>query len=146
MIKLFGLRITPFFLLIIALQSLALLVATYIGLLMYQNTSSTLASTEITQQSYHLGILLIITISTLAPAFVYQTKVINYLKKTLHEKSFVFFVAVITMFVITLSQGTNLNVRTLFVAALISACVGLVVGQFNLLSKYWRFLVRSGMN
>lgn len=150
MVKIFGLRITPFFLLILSLQSLALIVSLYIGILLYQDAFAIEASsellTEFDQRSVYSGLFLLILLSVLTPGFFHQTKVINYLKKTMHEKTPTLFISVITMATILFINGINLDARVLFIAALISACVGMIVGQLGLLSKYWRFLVRSGMN
>jgi hypothetical protein len=82
----------------------------------------------------------------LTPGFFYQTKVINYVRKTVHEKSPAVAAAIITIMLILITNSSELDVRTLFIAALLSACVGMIMSQFGLLSKYWRFLIRSGLN
>ena len=146
MVKIFGLRITPFFLLIIGLQSLALLVSLYIGILLHRDTVLIGVSDEIIQHSLYSGLLLVLLLSVIAPGFFYQTRVISYIKKTLNEKTATFVIALVTMFSVWLINGSSMDARMLFITALISACVGMIGGQFKLLSKYWRFLIRSGMN
>ena len=146
MVKLFGLRITPFFLLILGLQGLALLLSLYIGLLLYQDTLTIQATNEFIERSFYSGLILVVLLSVLTPGFFYQTKVISYVKKTIHDKTPSVTIAMVTMFLILFVNGSNLDARILFIAALISACVGMVIGQFGLLGKYWRFLVHSGMN
>ena len=146
MVKIFGFRITPFFLLILGLQSLALLISLYVGILLYQDTVLINASADIVERSVYSGLFLIVLLSILTPAFFHQTKVINYVKKTIHDKTSSFAIAVIIMLLILFVNGSNLDVRMFFVAALMSACIGMLAGQFGLLGKYWRCLVRSGMN
>ena len=146
MVKLFGLRITPFFLLILSLQSLALLLSLYIGMLLYQDALSIEVTNEFIERSFYSGLMLVVLLSVLTPGFFYQAKVISYMKKTIHDKTPSFAIAMATMLLILSVNGSNLDARILFIAALISACVGMLIGQFGLLGKYWRFLVHSGMN
>ena len=146
MVKLFGLRITPFFLLILSLQSLALLLSLYIGMLLYQDALSIEVTNEFIERSFYSGLMLVVLLSVLTPGFFYQAKVISYMKKTIHDKTPSVAIAMVTMLLILFVNGSNLDARILFIAALISACVGMVIGQFGLLGKYWRFLVHSGMN
>ena len=146
MVKLFGLRITPFFLLILGLQTLALLLSLYIGMLLYQDALSIEVTNEFIERSFYSGLILVVLLSVLTPGFFYQTKVISYVKKTIHDKTPSVAIAMVTMLLILFVNGSNLDARILFIAALISACVGMVIGQFGLLGKYWRFLVHSGMN
>ena len=146
MIKIFGLRITPFFLLILGLQSLALLLCLYIGIMLYQNANSISINSEIFQHSAYSGLLLIFLLSVLTPGFFYQTKVIGQIKKSLHDRTQALITGAVTMLLILLLNGSNMDIRTLFVVALISASVGMLVGQFGLLRKSWRFLIHSGMN
>jgi hypothetical protein len=56
MVKIFGLRITPFFLFILGLQSLALLISLYIGILLYQDTATLSASYELMDRSIYSGL------------------------------------------------------------------------------------------
>lgn len=146
MFKVFGLRITPFFLFILGLQSLALLLSLYIGLLLYQDSISIEASAEVIEHLLYTGLFLIFLLSILTPGFFHETRVITYMKKTFHEKTLSFVVAAIVMIIILFFNSTGLDARFLFVAALISASIGIIVGQFGLLGKYWRFLIHSGMN
>lgn len=146
MVKILGLRITPFFLMIIALQSLALLVSLYIGILLYQDTISMGLSTEGVQRSVYSGLFLLLLLSILTPGFFYQTKVITYIKKTIHERTPTIAISIITMLFIMLINGSGMNARMFFISALMSASVGVIAGQFDLLTRYWRFLVRSGMD
>ena len=146
MVKLFGLRITPFFLLILGLQTLALLLSLYIGMLLYQDALSIEVTNEFIERSFYSGLLLVVLLSVLTPGFFYQAKVISYMKKTIHDKTPSVAIAMVTMLLILFVNGSNLDASILFIAALISACVGMVIGQFGLLGKYWRFLVHSGMN
>jgi len=146
MVKIFGFRITPCFLLIFGLQSLALLTSLYIGILLYQDTVLMNESTEVAERFVYSGLFLIMLLSILTPAFFQQTKVINYLKKTIHDKTSSFIIAVVTMILIFFVNGSYLDTRMFFVAALMSSCVGVITGQFGLFGKYWRCLIRSGMN
>lgn len=54
--------------------------------------------------------------------------------------------ALFTMSVIVFSNTGILDEKTVFAAAILSACVGLSVTQVGLFGKYWRFLIRSGVN
>jgi hypothetical protein len=146
MVKLFGFRITPFFLFILGLQCLALLVSIYIGVLLYQDTATSSISVDIMDQSIYSGVFLIMLISILTPGFFYQTRVINYVKKSINERALGFIGALVTMTIIMFTNNSGLDSKTLFIAALLSACVGLLINQARLFSKYWRFLVRSGVN
>jgi hypothetical protein len=145
MVKLFGFRITPFFLFILGLECLTLLVSIYLGALLYEDTTTIIALESI-DHSIYLGLLLVIFMSILTPGFFYQTRVINKVRKSISEKVTGFIVALITMMVILFASSSALDSKTLFIAALSSACVGLAISQTGLFSRYWRFLVRSGMN
>lgn len=146
MVKIFGFRITPCFLFILGLQSLALLISLYIGILLYQDTILMNGSTEVVERSVYSCLFLIMLLSILTPAFFQQTKVINYLKKTIHDKTSSFVIAVVMMLLIFFVNGSYLDVRMFFVAALMSSCIGVLAGQLGLFGKYWRCLIRSGMN
>jgi hypothetical protein len=146
MLKIFSFRITPFFLFIVAMQSLALLISLYVGVVLYQDTTLVNASGEIVESAVYSGLFLIVLLSILTPTFFYQTKVISYVKKTIHDKTSSFIIAAITMLIVLLINGSSLDTRMFFVAALVSGGIGILVGQFGLLGKYWRCLVRSGMN
>lgn len=146
MVKIFGFRITPCFLFILSLQSLALLISLYIGILLYQDTVLMNESTEVVERSIYSCLFLIMLLSILTPAFFQQTKVINYLKKTIHDKTSSFVIAVVMMLLIFFVNGSYLDVRMFFVAALMSSCIGVLAGQLGLFGKYWRCLIRSGMN
>ena len=145
MVKLFGFRITPFFLFILGLECLALLVSIYLGLLLYKGTT-TIIPLESIDHSIYSGLLLIILISILTPGFFYQTRVINKVRKSISETATGFIGALVTMVVILFTSSSALDSKTLFIAALLSACVGLAINQAGLFSKYWRFLVRTGVN
>lgn len=146
MVKIFGFRMTPFFLLILGLQSLALLFSLYVGILLYQDSVLINEPAEIVERSVYSSLFLVMLLSILTPAFFYQTKVISYVKKTIRDKTSSFATAVITMLLIFFVNGSNLDARMFFVAALMSGCIGMLVEQFGLLGKYWRCLIRSGMN
>lgn len=145
MVKLFGLRITPFFLFILGLECLALLVSIYMGILLYQESTMSV-SLEMIDRSIYSGMFLIVLISILTPGFFYQTRVISKVRKSINGKIGGFIGALTTMLVILFTSNSGLDSKTLFTAALLSACVGLVINQAGLFSKYWRFLVRSGVN
>jgi hypothetical protein len=146
MVKLFGLRITPFFLFILGLEFLAMLVSVYIGILLYQGTTISPVSVEFIDHSMYSGLFLIILISILTPGFFYQTRVINYVKKSVNEKAISFVGALVTMMFILFSNNSGMDSKTFFIAALLSASVGLMLNQARLYKKYWRFFVRSGVN
>ena len=146
MVKLFGFRITPFFLFILGLECLALLVSVYIGILLYQDTATTSVSIELIDRSFYSGVFLILLISILTPGFFYQTRVINYVKKSAKENVPGFIGALITVTVILFTNSSGLDSKTLFITALLSAFVGLLINQARLFSKYWRFMIRSGVN
>jgi hypothetical protein len=145
MVKLLGFRITPFFLFILGLECLALLVSFYLGTLLYRDTTTSV-SIEFVDSSIYSGLFLIGLIAILTPGFFYQTKVINNVKKSIRDKAAGFIVALITMVAILFTCSSGLDSKTIFIAAILSACAGLVVNQAGLLRKYWRFLVRSGVN
>ncbi|MEM6998875.1 MAG: hypothetical protein AAF419_03435 [Pseudomonadota bacterium] len=146
MVKLFGFRITPFFLFIIGLEFLALIVSVYMGILLYNDSITISLSDNFIDRSFYTGVFLIILLSILTPGFFYQTKVINYAKKAMYEKAPGFIFAFISMVIILFTNNAGFNPKTLFIAALLSAFIGLVVNQMRLFSKYWRFMIRSGIN
>lgn len=146
MVKLFGLRITPFFLFILGLECLALLVSIYMGILLYQDTTTTTVSFELMDRSVNSGLLLMLLLSILTPGFFYQTKVISHIKKSVNEKALGLIGALTTMMVILFTNTSGFDPRSIFIAALLSAFVGLLISQASLLGKYWRFLIRSGVN
>ena len=145
MLKLFGFRITPFFFFILSMECLALLVCVYLGMLLYKGTPTYVAPESIDSIIYS-GMVLLLLISTLTPGFFSQVKVINHIKKTFNEKITGILAASFTMLVIVFSNIENLDAKTIFAAAILSACVGLSITQVGLFGKYWRFLIRSGVN
>tara|TARA_R110002072_G_scaffold3149_6_gene23498 strand:- start:29455 stop:29892 length:438 start_codon:yes stop_codon:yes gene_type:complete len=145
MLKLFGFRITPFFLFILSMECLALLACIYLGVLLYSGTPTYIPSESIDGIIYS-GVVLLLLISFITPGFLSQTKVINHIQKTFNEKIGGVVAAVFTMLLIVFSNSENLEGRTIFAAAILSACVGLSVTQMGLFGKYWRFLIRSGVN
>jgi len=145
MVKLFGFRITPFFLFILGLEFLALLVSAYMGVLLYR-VEVTAVSVELIDRSLYSGLLLIILLSILTPGFFYQTRVINKVKKSANMNVLAVTGALMTMLLLLLTNNSILDSKTLFISALLSAFVGLIISQAGLFSKYWRFLVRSGVN
>ncbi len=145
MLKLFGFRITPFFLFILSMESLALLICVYLGILLYKGMP-TYVSPESIDNIIYSGIVLLLLISTLTPGFFSQVKVLIHIKKTFNEKITGISAASFTMIIIVFSNAENLNAKTIFAAAILSACVGLSVTQVGLFGKYWRFLIRSGVN
>jgi len=145
MIKLFGFRITPFFLFILSMECLSLLVCVYLGALLYRGTPTFVSSDSIDSIIYS-GAVLLLLISLLTPGFFSQVNVINHIKKKSNEKITGVLAAFVMMAVIVFSNTGNLDSKTVFAAAILSACVGLSVTQVGLLGKYWRFLIRSGVN
>ena len=127
------------------MECLALLVCVYLGILLYKGTPTYVAPNSIDNIIYS-GIVLLLLISTLTPGFFAQVKVINHIKKTFNEKITGISAALFTMTVIVFSNAENLDAKMVFAAALLSACVGLSVAQVGLFGKYWRFLIRSGVN
>ena len=145
MVKLFRFRISPFFLFIIGLECLALLLSVYLGILLYKGTPTSVPLESIDRTIY-TGLFLIILISILSPGFFSQVKIINKVNKSINESIMGLVVSLITMSVIVFTSNSSLDSKTLFTAAILSACVGLSVNKVSMLSKYWRFLVRSGVN
>lgn len=145
MLKLFGFRITPFFLFILSIECLSLLFCAYLGILLYQGPSAKISSESIDSIIYS-GTFLLFLIATLTPGFISQVKVINHIKKTFNEKITGVFAALLTMMIIVFANVENLDAKTIFAASLLSACVGLSITQVGLFGKYWRFLIRSGVN
>lgn len=145
MVKLFGLRITPFFLFILGMECLALLLSIYLGILLYRGTPE-IVTTESYDQLVDAGVFLLILVSLLTPGFFSQIKIIKKVKKSVNEIALGFTSALLTMLVIVFGNYSNLGTKTIFVAALLSACVGLSVTKLNTLGKYWRFLVRPDVN
>jgi hypothetical protein len=145
MLKLFGFRITPFFLFILSMECLFLLVCVYLGALLYKGTPIYVSHESIDSTIYS-GLFLLTLILILTPGFSSQIKVINYIKKTFNEKIPGILVALITMFILVFANIDNLDAKTLFAVAILSACVGLSITQIGMFRKYWRFLIRSGVN
>jgi hypothetical protein len=145
MVKILGFRITPFFLFIIGLECLALLVSVYLGLMLYQDEPVTV-TLELMDRSIYSGLFLVFLLSILTPGFIYQTKVISHIKKSLNEKVYGLVGAILTMTIILYTNASQVDSKTLFIASLLSAFVGLVISQTSLLNKYWRFMIRSGVN
>jgi hypothetical protein len=51
-----------------------------------------------------------------------------------------------TMLVLLFTSNLTLDLKSLYIAALLSACAGLIISQARILKQYWRFLVRAGVN
>ncbi len=145
MVKLFGFRISPFFLFILGLECLALLVSIYIGTLLYQGKTVSV-SFEMMDRSFYSGVFLILLLSILTPGFFYQARVINNVKKSISCKINGLIGALITMFVLLSTSNLTLDPKSLYLAALLSACAGIIISQTGFLKRYWRFLVRAGVN
>lgn len=145
MVKLFGFRITPFFLFILGLECLALLLSLYLGIMLYRETHSIVIAEPLDQQ-INSGVFLLILVSLLTPGFFSQTKIINEAKKTVNEFTVGIATALLTMLVVMFACYSSLGTKTLFLAALLSACIGLSVTKLRTLGKYWRFLVRPDVN
>ena len=145
MVKIFGLRITPFFLFILGLEFLALLLSIYLGLLLYQNTLD-FVSLESFDQTIHSSFILFVMLLILTPGFFSQVKIIKKIKKSIIQLAVCIGVSVMIMSVIMFSNFSNLSSKTIFIAALLSACIGLSLSQLSVIGKYWRFLIRSGVN
>lgn len=127
------------------MECLSLLVCVYLGILLYRG-APTFVSPETLDSILYSGIVLLLLISLLTPGFFSQVNVINHIKKTFNEKIIGFLAALFTMSVIVFSNTENLDAKTIFAAAILSACAGLSVTQVGLFGKYWRFLIRSGVN
>ena len=145
MIKLFGIRISPFFLIILGLECLTLLLSVYIGILLYHNNPE-FVSTETVDRTVPMGLFLFLMLGILTPGFFSQLKIIHNLKKPVSDMVFGLGVGLLTMIAIIFSNYSNLNSRTVFIAVLLSASIGLISAKVTALGKYWRFLVRSGVN
>jgi lysylphosphatidylglycerol synthetase-like protein (DUF2156 family) len=145
MVKLLGFRITPFFLFILGLECLALLVSIYMGTLLYQGQTISV-SLELIDRSFYSGIFLILLLSILTPGFFYQTRVIDKVKKSISANISALLGALMTMVVLLFTSNLTLDLKSLYIAALLSACAGLIISQARFLNKYWRFLVRAGVN
>lgn len=74
MVKIFGFRMTPFFLLILGLQSLALLFSLYVGILLYPDTVLINEPAEIVERSVYSSLFLVMLLSILTPAFFTKLK------------------------------------------------------------------------
>jgi len=127
------------------MECLSLLVCVYLGILLYRGTPAVVSPAPVDSIIYS-GIALLLLISLLTPGFFSQVNVINHIKKTFNEKMTGVLAALFTMTMIVFSNAGNLDGKTVFAAAILSACVGLSVTQVGLFSKYWRFLIRSGVN
>lgn len=145
MVKLLGFRITPFFLFILGLECLALLLSVYLGVLLYEGVPVSVSFDSIDHTIY-TSVFLVILIGILTPGFFSQTKVINNIKKSVHELLPGLLVSIAVMSFIVLTNHTSLDSKMLFLAAILSACIGLIINKLNMLGKYWRFLVRTGVN
>jgi hypothetical protein len=146
MVKILGFRITPFFMFILGMECLALLISVYVGLLLFFNDSPILISFQLMDHSFYMTLLLMILISILTPGFFYQTQVINKINRTITEKRMGFFAAFLAMTIIVLTSNLQVDAKTFFMGILLSACVGLIINNASVLGKYWRFLVRTGVN
>ena len=145
MFKLFSFRMTPFFLGILALECMALLISIYLGVLLYQGAAINI-STETFAYSNKTNIVLFMLIFILAPGFFSQLKIIHYLKKSFDELMPGLIVAVLSMALIVTSMNNNLDARLLFLAAVLSVSLGILTNKLSLLNKYWRLLIRKGVN
>ena len=145
MLKLFGLRITPFFFFILAMECTALLTSLYLGVLLFKGTTGYVSYASMDSILYSATFLLMV-ITLITPGFFSQVTVISHLKKTLKDKSLGIISASIAMTVIVFANLGNLDTKTLFAAAVLSGCIGLSTTQVELFGRYWRFLVRSGVN
>ncbi len=145
MVKLFGFRISPFFLFILGLECLALLVSIYIGTLLYQGKTVSV-SFEMMDRSFYSGVFLILLLSILTPGFFYQARVINNVKKSISGRINGLIGALITMFILLSTSNLTHDPKSLYLAALLSACAGIIISQTGFLKRYWRFLVRAGVN
>lgn len=67
-------------------------------------------------------------------------------KNSINEKIIGLIGALVTMLIIVMTRSSGLEPKILFMGALFSACVGLMIIHAGLLTKYWRFLIRSGVN
>jgi len=114
----------------------------YLGILPYEGIPTSV-SLESIDRTLYTGILLIIFISFLTPGFFSQVKIIN---KSINESITGVVASLIIISVIVFASNASLDSKTLFIAAILSACVGICVNKVGTLSKYCRFLVRSGVN
>lgn len=93
-----------------------------------------------------MGLFLVILLSILTPGFFSQVKAIDKIKKSVNEEIKGLLSALLTMSIIVFASTSNMDSKHLFAAAIVSACIGLSVNKAGVLSKYWRFLIRSGVN
>jgi len=145
MFKLFGFRITPFFFFILSVECLSLLVCIYLGIILHNGTA-TYVSSGSTNILIYFGIFLSIFLFTLTPGILSEVKVMNHIKKTFNDKITGVIAALLTMLLIVFSNADNLEAKTIFAAALLSACVGLTITKVGLLGKYWRSLIYFDVN
>ena len=145
MVKIFGFRITPFFLFILGMECLALLLSVYLGLSLYQGSPEVI-NHQMFDQSMHSGLMVFVMLLILTPGFFSQVKIINKIKKAVSQYLIGISVSLLTMSIIVFSNYSSINTKMLFGMALLSACIGLCVSQLSIVGKYWRFLIRSGVN
>lgn len=127
------------------MECIALFASLYLGTLLYRGESSSILMGTFDTVIFS-AVFLLILISVLTPGFFSQIKVISYMKQTFDQKAAGIIAATITMTLIVISNSGSLDARSVFVAAILSACIGISVTQVSLFSKYWRFLIRSGVN
>ena len=146
MVKIFGFRITPLFLLILGLECIAILLSLYIGVLLYSDKTSAVLSVESVNHTVSLGMFLFMMLAILTIGFFSQVKIINNMKRTANDMILGLGVALLTMVATIFSHIQQLDLTVVFIALLLSVSTGLIVVKLSALSKYWRFLVRTGVN
>jgi hypothetical protein len=115
------------------------------GLLLYKGAFTQLAYVSIDNMVY-AGFLLLILLPITSPRFFSLARIRNGIKKILNEKLAGLVTASIIMSVFVFVNMANLDTKTIFVAALLSACAGFCITQAGVLSKFWRLRVRPNMN
>ena len=145
MFKLFGFRITPLFLFILGLECLALLISLYLGILLYNGASINISNDTFNHVS-HTGVVLFVLIMILTPGFFSQLKIIHHLKKSFNELMPGIAASILSMLMIVTANHSNMDSRLFFLAAILSASIGLIINKLSLTGKYWRFLVRKDVN
>ncbi|MCG8377873.1 MAG: hypothetical protein MI865_00190 [Proteobacteria bacterium] len=145
MIKIFGFRFTPFFLFILSLECLALLVSIYLGILLYKGEVFSV-SDALVDRTFTIAIFLVVLLMILMPVFNIQLEIIHKVKKSVYEYLPGVVVSLSIMSLIVLSNLEKLDAKMLFLSAVLSACAGSIINNFGLIGRYWRLLVRAGVN
>ena len=139
--KLFGFRITPFFLLILGLECLALLLSVCTGIFLYYNATQ-FVTTEMVEQTMHMGPVQFIMLLILSPVLFSRVRILYHLLKSIRNVIFGIAISLLTMGVVILTNYSGMNSETVFIAALLSAGIGLVAYKSGLYDKCCYFLFK----